>query len=572
MDDYNILKNQFEKFISEKDLSKYTEEEKPNPNTSSNLNKSPYINRSEIKIQNVLNATIGSNSELLNTENLSFKHIEEELQNKNKQNKKKDALKLIDKIISEYGYGFQIVKIIITSVFLSVITNFIIFHVSSNLLVLQKTFASEIKMSPENIGIMLSCISYALRAFGCFSLIYLIKCFSRQALVISSLLIILSLSVLVTLSFNFWTYLAFVIFSCFSAGIIDPINSDVLCESLPIRLRGFFMCFFCLGSPLSQTIHFIFLHKIYAESKSNFQIVLLAGAFIILLFSIVIILLFEDSPRNLILREDLYKAHSQLEKLLKPPRALSDSEKNTLYIQMHYGLNNRLSKNFSSIFSPLFLRTTLLFIGIVICFKSADDGLSAVLTLYIRKILGTTDDNLIGLEGIKINAIGSLGPLVSGVLVEIKYLGRKITLMISAVLLLLCFVLFQVNLSNYVIWLGLLNVFCNASTSNVVTFITETYPTIFRDVSEGFFNCLGAAGSLIGNLAYMGLFTLGAEAPFYFQIGNSIISIVLVYFIKYETCRKELDVFSNNTDNNYILEDHDEEKHEDVKEEMKSLV
>jgi len=556
MDDRDRLKNKFEKSISEKDLSKYTHELGANPDD--NLVKHP-INITDIRKQNILNATICSNSELLDSENISFELIE------CIQIEKKDEIKLIDKIISEYGYKIQIIKIIIISFFLNFISNYILFHVSSNLLVLEKSFSSDLNMSTENTGIFLSSISYISKAIGCISFIFLTKSFSRQTFITISLIIIFALNVLVSVSFNLWTYLAFIILGCFCSGIIDPINSDVLCETLPIRLRGFFMCVFSLGSPFSQTLHFIFLNKIYVESKGNFQEALFAGSFLILLLGLFIILFFEDSPRNLILREDLIKAHSQLEKFLNPTRSLTDSEKNILYTQMHYGLNNRLSKCISSIFSPLFLRTTLLFIGIVVCIKSIDDGMSAVLTLYIQKILGSNDDNLIGLEGIKINAFGMLGPIISGVLIEVKYLGRKLTLMISAILLLLCYVLFQVNIANYILWLGLLTVFCNSSTSNLVTLITETYPTILRDISEGFFNCVSALGSLIGNLVFLSLFKLNNNAPFYFQIGNGFVSLILVFFIKYDTCQKQLDVFTNNNDS-------EEENTNNEREELKSLV
>jgi len=516
-----------------------------------------------MEVQNVLNATNGSNLESFNTQNLSFKHIEDL-----STEPEKDEIKLLDKIISEYGYRFQIIKIIIISIFLNFITSFVIYHVSSYLLVIEKELKTETTMSQENLGIMLSCICYSFRAFGCFTFIFIVKSFSRRTLIFFSLSIIFSLNVLITIKLNLWTYLAFLIFGCFCAGIIDPITLDVLCESLPIRLRGFFMCLYSLGAPLSQTSQFIFLKIIYDESKNNFQMVLLTGTLLILLLIILIIIFFEDSPRNLIVTEDLSRAYSQLEKMQNPPRSLTDSEKNTLYTQIHYGLNNLVIKDFSSIFSPLFLRTTLIFIGIIICFKSVDDGISAVLTLYLQKILGTSDQKLIGLDGTKIYLISSLAPLLSGVLIEIKFLGRKFTLMITAVLLLISYFLFHVNLSNYILWLGLLNVFTNSSSCIVFTLITETYPTKLRDISEGFFSCIGAIGSLIGNMAFMSIFKLGMNAPFYLQIGNSIISLVLVYFIKYETCQKELDVYFNNN-NKYL----DKDMHDDNnKEEMKSFV
>jgi len=550
MDNYDLLENQFEKFVSEKELSKYVEKEERR--SAPNFNKNP-IDKSDIQVQNVLNATIGSSNELLNSENLSFRQIE---------NIKKDdsQLKLLDKIICEYGYGLQIIRIFLISLVLNFITNFVVFHVSSNLLILQESFKSEINIAPHNIGIILSCVSYTLRAIGCFSLIFLIKCFSRITLIFFSLTIIFLLKFLATINFTFFTYLIFIIFGCFCAGMVDTINTDILCESLPIKFRGFFMCLVCLGSPLSQVFHFVLLNISYSDNENNFQIVLFGGCIIILLLSIIVILTFEDSARNLILREDLYKAHSQLEKFLTPPRPLTPQEKNTLYEQMHYGLNNKHDKKIDSLFTPMFLRTTLLFIGILTCFKSADDGLSAVLTLYIQKINNTDDHNFIGLEGIKINLIGTLGPIVSGILVEIKTLGRKLTLIISSLLILIFYIFFRINVNNYILWLGLITIFCNSGTSTCITFVTETYPTIFRDVSEGFFNCISAVGSLIGNLVLLNLFNFYEIAPFYFQIVNSIIAIVLVYFLKYETCQKALDIFMDNEKNFQEEYKHDKEE------------
>lgn len=498
----------------------------------------PFSNNSYVKYST--NPIVEENQQDLsmnkeNNNNLSFTSLDDDLQDEMKN------LNLIDQIICKYGYGFQVIRMIIVSFLLSYFTGYMIFHVSSNLLILEKNLSNE--ETQKTIGSILTYSSYFFRGLGSFVLIFLK--FKRTTIVYVCIGVIVFLNILISAYFVLWTYFIYNIVGCFLAGLIDPINSDILCESLPINFRGFFMCMFTFGSALSQLVHFAMVNRIYREAENNFHEVLFCGTLIMFFISLIVVFNLKDSPRNLLLRDEVDQAHIQLENFFSPSRKLTNHEKVTLYQQTHFGLNFRLEKNLKSLFDPVFIKITVLFIGIVLSFKAIDDGISSILTIYIQKITKTNDDVLISNEGIKINCLGLLGPILSGMLVEFKTFGRKIGLFITGCLIFLSYVLFTFNLSNFSLWLGFINIFCNASTSIIITIVTETYPTVFRDVSEGFFNSMISIGSLLGSIIFLNLINLNFNAPFYFQIANSLIGLVLVMFIRYDTCRKQLDHYQN---------------------------
>ena len=453
-------------------------------------------------------------------------------------------MKLIDRIIDDYGYGFYIIKAIFIGLFINFLSSYVVNHTSSNYLIIKRNFSNI-----HNVESLLSYSSFFFKAIGSFSLVFLIKNFKRETLVLFSVIVLFFLNLLLSIYFNLITYMIFVGVGCFFAGLIDTINTEVLCEILPIRFRGFFMCILTIGSPLSQVTHFVIVNNFYDTNENNFKYSLMTGTFIIFAITFIVIFLFQDSPRNLLIREEEHLAYSILEKLLIDRNCLTFTEKEVLFNELRFGLNIKFKKELKSLFSEIFFKTTFIFMGLVLSVKCIDDGISSILTLYLQKILNTNDESKVAFNGIKVNSLGLLGPIFAGLLVEINFLGRKITLIITTILIILSFSLFHLNLSNFTLWLGFINVFCNASTSNLMTFITETYPTVVRDISQGYFNSLSGIGSLIGNIVFINLFKVGFEFPFYFQIINGFFAICLIILIKNETSRKPLDTFYHDMNN-----------------------
>jgi len=162
---------------------------------------------------------------------------------------------LLDKILDNYGYRLEIIKIIIISICLTYLSSYMIYHISCYLLVVKREFNL-----PDSMLTILACIAFFCKAIGCFFTGALIKVVSRRSLLLVNILILIGLNFFLTLVWKLWAYFIFLIIGCYIVGNIDPLNIDVLCESLPIQFRGFFLCFSYNGFPLNIFIYSILLN------------------------------------------------------------------------------------------------------------------------------------------------------------------------------------------------------------------------------------------------------------------------------------------------------------------------
>jgi MFS family permease len=393
-----------------------------------------------------------------------------------------------------------------------------------------------------------------MRGVGSFVVIFLNKYFSRRLMIFISLIFMFAFCIL-SLFLNFFTFFIFTFFANFFSGVADPLIQDNLCELLPTKFRGFFMSFQTISSPLSQVTNSLILKSLNSENNQDslFKIQIIISC-ILFIFSLISIFLYEDSPKYLILKEDIEPAMIYLNKILQISHNknekdnmninnIDEKRKEIIIMEINKGLNEEIESSFFDLFSRIFLRTTLAFTFIVILVRAVDDGLSAVLTLYISKIIKSENNELVGNIGKNINLLGLLGPIVSGILIEIPFLGRKSSLFGSIILVIIFFICLYIHLNGFVIWLGLITIFSNASTATVNTYLIETYPTIIRDTAVGYFSCINSIGAAVGGAIFMFSIRLDFNGPFYFQIISTIIQIFFIALLKYETYNKPLDNF-----------------------------
>lgn len=483
-------------------------------------------NKSNIIVSKV---NLNTNTQNLN-ENQNNYNIIEDLDSENLAYKV-----LLDKIMDQYGYRFQIIKVIVGSILLSYLSSYMIYHVSCFLLVVKKEF----NLADDMLTI-LACVGFFFKALGCMLTGPTTNIVSRRSLLLFNVLILIALNFMLTFVWKLWAYFIFLIIGCYIAGNIDPLNLDVLCESLPIKFRGFFLCLSYTGFPLNICIQYFLISSFSQQNETDIITLLHINSLIIIVIFILMIIFFKDSIRHELIRENYDSAYKLLNNMSESP--LTQEEKEIIKYQSIKGNNSISEASIKEIFSPYYLSTTLLFICLNFSFNSMTDGISFVLNLILSDNIPKSNEEIISWEGMKLYLWGLLAYAFCGILTEIPFIKRKLGLFITSAMILSFSILFYFNPYNYFWWLNFLLIACNASTSLSISFVSESYPTKIRDTSQGFMNSVANFGSLVGQLIFMSLYNISkTNTTLIYTLVISFVCMFLIFLVKKETHRKPLD-------------------------------
>jgi len=135
------------------------------------------------------------------------------------------------------------ILLIIACFFGNYLNSFSLYHVSSNILMIKQLFSSY----NDNIESILTTISFSLKILGCLSLSFFTRYFLRSQLLVYSVVVTSLSTLLLACHFHLSTFLIFTIVSCFFAGFLECIALSNLCETLPIKFRGYFLFLIQIG-------------------------------------------------------------------------------------------------------------------------------------------------------------------------------------------------------------------------------------------------------------------------------------------------------------------------------------
>jgi len=398
-----------------------------------------------------------------------------------------------------------------------------------------------------------------MKILGCFFSGYLLKIIDRRSLILISNIATLLMNILINCHLNTFTYSVFILIGSYFSGILDPINIDVLCESLPIKFRGFFLCFTYTGFAISTFLQY-FLIWCFSKNNSNetnMILVLLINSLLILSIGIFSYFFYDDTARHLIIGKENEKAFQILEKYKKNP--LTYEEKKTITKQILKSNEKIGEANLKEIFQGKYLRITILFIFMNVLSNSNSDGMSFVSNdITVENIPGANEAKVSSI-GMKCSSFQLFSYLFAGILSETPFLGSKYGLIVCAFFSAFFSFLYLINSKNFVIWIGLNQLIINSYVSLSISFVSESYPTKIRDLSQGFMNSMANLGSLLGQSIYSLLY-YHYKSNILMVIGiiNGFLMIFVVYFVKQETQDKPLDT---------IFEE--EEKYEEIEENEK---
>ena len=158
----------------------------------------------------------------------------------------------------------------------------------------------------------------------------------RKVVVINCIVIILLFQLLTILINDFYLFLLARLFNGFAVGLIVPIGFNITCEVLPIHNRSFSLIViftgFGFGSALTLLFIYILMPNYQVAKLSHVYLCLWLVTFVIFIY---VAIAFKDSPRNLILNNNIDEAITILEEIQK--KKIHEEERERLVNEVAFG-------------------------------------------------------------------------------------------------------------------------------------------------------------------------------------------------------------------------------------------
>lgn len=301
---------------------------------------------------------------------------------------------------------------------------------------------------------------------------------------------------------TFRNIIIFTIFRTLSSlfvGFYEILVFSIYCEYLPIYLRGFFLNLM-FATYFLGAIFFLLICKIYLpdlnfnpyipEQYQDFHAAILQFSIVILLCLVSSIFFLEDSPRNLIMNNNLEKAKEILN--FYTEGKINDEDMKIISKNLKSKGENRYyeEKNgISSLFKKrnFFLTIKIMMIFFFLC--TSYYGIQSTLTTILKGIDASEEDGDRSESPINslliMGSIESLGNFTGAILCEFEFIGRKYLLVIMSIISISNALLGRFVLSKFEIFMGIGLSASNLTQDCLKTYTSEIYPTKIRDLALG---------------------------------------------------------------------------------------
>jgi len=463
-----------------------------------------------------------------------------------KKERKKEELPEIDKILEKAGYNFHTLKIIFFTWSILLIDGFHLNFFSSMIIPLTEYY----KFSKFHLMILPGIIFIG-NTIGSLSISTLLKFFERKILIILA----------VISSFLFYVLMIFIksipmfavsrFFIGFNIAISTTCSLGILTEYLPIKYRGFVLSSIWSGYTLGQFFMIVIMYySMPGLEADKSYMTMLISLFIpaIALFSAIIIA--QDGPRNLILKNKEDIAFEILEKINK--EKIDEEKKKSIIEYTKSGANKRVKGEFLDIFNKEYGKTTTLLTFVRTNHALVSFGVLAINTLTIDYLKKNSDakynemeveikNKQILLDEAAIVFIVVISDFWAGIQAEVQFLGRKLSMMVNYIFGLI----FMVAAILYSQYFSLLLGFslCCISVSSIInhTYCLEVYSTKVRDNAMGFLFACRRIGGFIAQILFIYLDGIYIWFPYYNSCGILCINVFLIWFLDKETYAKSIE-------------------------------
>jgi MFS family permease len=329
----------------------------------------------------------------------------------------------------------------------------------------------------------------------------------------------------------------------FFLGLMIPLSFNIVTECLPLKNRALVLTGIWTGFSFGFVlIHFIMLFAMPQLEASGLTATILNIALIVLIVLVTSVLFMEDSPRNLILRDEEDDAFKIIEKIVGHP--LEASEKESIIQNIKSGLNSELSNEISEVFNPKFICLSLILSFIWVINSLVLYGPNLITSLTLKSLGQETNstNHQIIINQIIINVIGLPSSVLGGLICEIEFLGRKKSILTTSSLAILCLGVTILFPKTYTVSFGLFLALVSVTFDINSSYSCEVYQTKIRDRAVGFMFFSTRVGGVITQFLYLYLNSFGIWIAYYATIGFILVNLVLIFFLPFETYGKPLDI------------------------------
>lgn len=365
----------------------------------------------------------------------------------------------------------------------------------------------------------------------------------------------------------------------YSVGVISPMNYSIFTEYLPLKYRAFFLAFSYIGVNFGEALNSIMMSKMMPNLEIEYVescILLLSSC--IFISTILNFILLTDSPRNLLSKknEENYKKAFEIldemkEEILilnkhnnidsteidsnsytcldninsrRTNYKLSDDEKERIIREIEISqIGSDYSESLLKIFNDNYMKTSIFLIGIFFFNYMNEYGLKLIFSLAVSVIKGNHPNvNSEVVRGTKIVYFSMISAsIISGVLCEIEYLGRKRTFFIANVIAFMSIIICSYNTSLIFYWFSLCLIAIKISvvTSNLYT--AEVYNTLIRNKALGLMLALGRSGAFFSQILFIFMHNVDVFLPFYYVFITCILNSIFSISLPFETFGKKLE-------------------------------
>ena len=455
---------------------------------------------------------------------------------------------LLDKLINDYGYGWEVNKIIFSAFLCFILNGYLTTSYCSFMLGFKKKF------DLNNNQISLIGMGFCLSKFVTnFSIGFLTNLLGRMFVLKFALVFTFICNLLISLFCEFNVIVIVEFLNGFFAGVFEITSFNVACEFIPVRFRGWILLTIWNGYNVGVLFpNLIMLKTMPDHDPSGLPKTLYLCSLVILLCTVFGCVFYTDSPRNFIINGKRNEAIKILKKMKKDDKYFTDEIKKEIYQSVPPKTVSDFSlMNYKEVFEHGMFMTGILLL--FICFNGTmiNDGFQLVLNLILEKVKQSDKSahtRTVLMENITINSIALPSNLIMGAFGEFKILGRRNTQSIGYILMGLVMIPVIIN-PNTASTFFIFFMFFTCITNMVNVYVSEVYPTKIRDWALGMIQGSGYLGSFIAQYLFVYLNDLSVYyCPILFFV-ICVLNGICCMMLTVEPMGKPLDIHTNEDDN-----------------------
>ena len=454
---------------------------------------------------------------------------------------------LLDKLINDYGYGWEVNKIIFSAFLCFILNGYLTTSYCSFMLGFKKKFdLNSNQISLIGMGFCLS------KFVTNFSIGFLTNLLGRMFVLKFALIFTFICNLLISLFCEYNVIVIVEFLNGFFAGVFEITSFNVACEFIPVRFRGWILLTIWNGYNVGVLFpNLIMLKTMPDHDPSGLPKTLYLCSLVILLCTVFGCVFYTDSPRNFIINGKRNEAIKILKKMKKNDKYFTDEIKKEIYQSVPPKTVSDFSlMNYKEVFEHGMFMTGILLL--FICFNGTmiNDGFQLVLNLILEKVKQSDKSahtRTVLMENITINSIALPSNLIMGAFAEFRILGRRNTQSIGYILMGLVMIPVIIN-PNTASTFFIFFMFFTCITNMVNVYVSEVYPTKIRDWALGMIQGSGYLGSFIAQYLFVYLNDLSVYyCPILFFV-ICVLNGICCMMLTVEPMGKPLDIHTKEDD------------------------